>query len=81
MIFVDRRYKHSRQLVLQCLINKNKQLKKVSQTHDLSGSTTVHVNPENTATEVANTLVSMATGHQRGTATVKQLVKYILKSY
>jgi hypothetical protein len=46
------------------------------QTHDLSGSTTVLVNPENTATEVANTLVSMATGRQRGTTTtVKQLVK------
>jgi ABC-type sulfate/molybdate transport systems ATPase subunit len=47
------------------------------QTQDSSGSTTVLVtnNPENTATEVANTLVSMATGRQRGTTTVKQLVK------
>jgi ribonucleotide monophosphatase NagD (HAD superfamily) len=47
------------------------------QTQDLSGSTTVLLtnNPENTATEVANTLVSMATGRQRGTTTVKQLVK------
>jgi hypothetical protein len=45
------------------------------QTQDSSGSTTVFVNPENTATEVANTLVSMATGRQRGTTTVKQLVK------
>ncbi|UJR30637.1 hypothetical protein I4U23_018161 [Adineta vaga] len=46
------------------------------QTHDLSGTpTTVLVtnNPENTAAEVANTLVSMATGRQRGIATVKQL--------
>ncbi len=48
------------------------------QTHDSSGSTTVLYtnNPENAATEVANTLVSMATGRQRGTTTtVKQLVK------
>jgi len=47
------------------------------QTQDSSGSTTVLVtnNPENTATEVANTLVSMATGRQRGTTAVKQLVK------
>ena len=47
------------------------------QTQDLSGSTTVLLtnNPENTAAEVANTLVSMATGRQRGTTTVKQLVK------
>ena len=51
------------------------------QTHDLSGSTTLllsnnpvtHIHTENTATEVANTLVSMATGRQRAT-TVKQLV-------
>jgi len=33
----------------------------------------VSSNPENTAAEVANTLVSMATGRQRGIATVKQL--------
>jgi len=48
------------------------------QTQDSSGSTTLYLtnNPENTATEVANTLVSMATGRQRGTTTtVKQLVK------
>jgi ABC-type sulfate/molybdate transport systems ATPase subunit len=47
------------------------------QTHDSSGSTTVLYtnNPENAATEVANTLVSMATGRQRGTTTVKQIVK------
>jgi len=50
------------------------------QTHDLSGSTTALVNPENTATEVANTLVSMATGRQRGT-TVKQLVKKHVKLF
>jgi hypothetical protein len=51
------------------------------QTQDSSGSTTLlvtnnpvtHIHTENTATEVANTLVSMATGRQRGT-TVKQLV-------
>lgn len=51
------------------------------QTQDLTGSTTLLLtnNPENTATEVANTLVSMATGRQRGTATVKQLVKLFLK--
>jgi len=49
------------------------------QTQDLAGSTTLlvtnnplaHLHTENTATEVANTLVSMATGRQRGT-TVKQ---------
>jgi hypothetical protein len=49
------------------------------QTQDASGSTTsllVTNNPENTTTtEVANTLVSMATGRQRGTTTIKQLVK------
>ena len=46
------------------------------QTQDSSGATTVLLtnNPENAATEVANTLVSMATGRQRGTTTVKQLV-------
>ena len=52
------------------------------QTQDLSGSATLrvsnnsipHIHTENTATEVANTLVSMATGRQRG-ATVKQLVR------
>ncbi len=52
------------------------------QTHELAGPTTVlvtnnhplaHLHTENTAAEVANTLVSMATGRQRGTA-VKQLV-------
>ena len=51
------------------------------QTHDTSGPTTLllsnnpvtHSHTENTATEVANTLVSMATGRQRGTS-VKQLV-------
>ncbi|CAF0977429.1 unnamed protein product [Rotaria sordida] len=50
------------------------------QTQDLSGSTTLlvsnnpvtHIHTENTAAEVANTLVSMATGRQRAT-TVKQL--------
>ncbi|CAF1161228.1 unnamed protein product [Adineta ricciae] len=50
------------------------------QTQDSSGSTTLlvtnnpgtHVHTENTAAEVANTLVSMATGRQR-TNTVKQL--------
>jgi hypothetical protein len=47
------------------------------QTQDSSGSTTMLLthHPENTAAEVANTLVSMATARQRGTATVKQLVK------
>ncbi len=47
------------------------------QTQDSSGSSAVLFtnNPENTATEVANTLVSMATGRQRGTTTIKQLVK------
>jgi hypothetical protein len=57
------------------------------QTQDLSGSTTLlvtnnpvtHLHTENTAAEVANTLVSMATGRQRGT-TVKQLVNKTLKS-
>ncbi|CAM4755712.1 unnamed protein product [Rotaria magnacalcarata] len=46
------------------------------QTQDSSGSTTAVFltnNPENAATEVANTLVSMATGRQRGTTTLKQL--------
>jgi hypothetical protein len=51
------------------------------QTQDSTGQTTLlvtnnpltHIHTENTATEVANTLVSMATGRQRGT-TVKQLV-------
>ncbi|CAF3433172.1 unnamed protein product [Rotaria socialis] len=46
------------------------------QTQDSSESTKAVFltnNPENTATEVANTLVSMATGQQRGTTTVKQL--------
>ena len=51
------------------------------QTHDSTGSATLlvsnnavsHFHPENTATEVANTLVSMATGRQRPT-NVKQLV-------
>ncbi len=54
------------------------------QTQDLAGATTLlvtnnpmaHLHTENTATEVANTLVSMATGRQRGT-TVKQLVNKI----
>lgn len=43
------------------------------QTHDSSGSTTGFItnNPENAAAEVANTLVSMATGRQRGITTVK----------
>ena len=47
------------------------------QTQDSSGSVTVAVsnNPENSATEVANTLVSMATGEQRGTSILKPLVK------
>jgi hypothetical protein len=51
------------------------------QTQELTGPTTVrvtnnpitHIHTENTAAEVANTLVSMATGRTRGT-TVKQLV-------
>jgi hypothetical protein len=55
------------------------------QTQDLSGSTTLLVtnhpvgqlHTENTTTEVANTLVSMATGRQRS-ATVKQLVNKII---
>ncbi|CAF0826629.1 unnamed protein product [Adineta steineri] len=50
------------------------------QTQDLTGATTLlvtnnpmtHIHTENTAAEVANTLVSMATGRQR-TTTVKQL--------
>jgi len=58
------------------------------QTQDLSGSTTLlvtnnpvgHLHTENTATEVANTLVSMATGRQRGT-TVKQLVNKNYKTF
>jgi hypothetical protein len=53
------------------------------QTHELAGPTTVlvtnnqlaHLHTENTAAEVANTLVSMATGRQRGN-TVKQLVNH-----
>jgi ribonucleotide monophosphatase NagD (HAD superfamily) len=53
------------------------------QTQDSSGSTTVFLtnNPENTATEVANTLVSMATGRQRGTTAIKQLVIQNSKIY
>jgi hypothetical protein len=54
------------------------------QTQDLSGSTLLvtnnpvtHIHAENTATEVANTLVSMATGRERVT-TVKQLVNKII---
>ena len=54
------------------------------QTQELTGPTTVyvtnnpvtHLHTENTAAEVANTLVSMATGRQRGTA-VKQLVNHL----
>lgn len=46
------------------------------QTQDSSGLTTLSLpnNPENTATEVANTLVSMATGRQQGVTTIKPLV-------
>jgi hypothetical protein len=58
------------------------------QTQDLAGSTTLlvtnnpltHLHTENTATEVANTLVSMATGRQRGT-TVKQYVNKTIKYF
>lgn len=53
------------------------------QTQDLSGTTTVlvsnnpvtHIHTENATAEVANTLVSMATGRQRAT-TLKQVVRY-----
>ena len=48
------------------------------QTHDSSGSTTLlmHNNPENTAAEVANTLVSMATGRAGGAHTFQQMVGF-----
>ena len=39
----------------------------------VSNNSVSHFHPENTATEVANTLVSMATGRQRPT-NVKQVV-------
>ena len=47
------------------------------QTHNSSTSSTLLVSnhPENAATEVANTLVSMATGRQRAPTGVKQLVR------
>lgn len=53
------------------------------QTHDAAGSSTVLLtnHPENAATEVANTLVSMATGRQRGTTTIKQFVKTLRKIF
>lgn len=46
------------------------------QTHDSTGSTNALLtnHPENTAAEVANTLVSMATGQQRRLTTVQPLV-------
>lgn len=58
------------------------------QTQDSNGPTTVlvtnspvtHLHTENTTAEVANTLVSMATGRQRGT-TVKQLVNKNYSSF
>ncbi|CAF2512516.1 unnamed protein product [Rotaria sp. Silwood2] len=55
--------------------NQQPTAEKSVQTQDSPGSATVYItnNPENTATEVANTLVSMATGRQRGTTTVKPL--------
>lgn len=61
--------------------NQQPTAEKSVQTQELTGPTTVyvtnnpvtHLHTENTAAEVANTLVSMATGRQRGTA-VKQLV-------
>jgi hypothetical protein len=40
----------------------------------LSNNSVTHLHAENTATEVANTLVSMATGQQR-TTSIKQLVR------
>lgn len=62
--------------------NQQPTAEKSVQTQELTGPTTVyltnnpvtHLHAENTAAEVANTLVSMATGRQRAT-TVKQLVK------
>ena len=67
--------------------NQQSTAEKSVQTQELTGPTTVyvtnnpltHLHTENTATEVANTLVSMATGRQRGT-TVKQLVNCIVHS-
>lgn len=67
--------------------NQQPTAEKSVQTQELTGPTTVyltnnpltHLHTENTATEVANTLVSMATGRQRGT-TVKQLVNFIIHS-
>ncbi|CAF1424713.1 unnamed protein product [Rotaria magnacalcarata] len=61
--------------------NQQQTAEKSVQTQDLSSSPTVlvsnnsvtHIHTENTAAEVANTLVSMATGRQRATTTVKQL--------
>lgn len=46
------------------------------QTYDSTGSTNVLLtnHPENTAAEVANTLVSMATGQQRRVTTIPQIV-------
>ncbi|CAF0916299.1 unnamed protein product [Rotaria sp. Silwood1] len=51
--------------------NQQPTAEKSVQTQDSSGPTTLFItnNPENTAAEVANTLVSMATGRQRGTTT------------
>ena len=54
------------------------------QTQDSNGpmpTVLVTNNPENTATEVANTLVSMASGRQRVIPTVKQLVNFIGESF
>lgn len=63
--------------------NQQPTAEKSVQTQELTGPTTVyvtnnpvtHLHTENTTAEVANTLVSMATGRQRGTA-VKQLVNH-----
>ena len=59
------------------------------QTQELTGSTTVvltntpitHFHPENTVTEVANTLVSMATGSQRNLNTPTSLPILSLADY
>jgi len=46
------------------------------QTQDASGTILpANSSTENATTEVANTLVSMATGRQRATPTIKQSVK------
>lgn len=70
---------------LQQQLQQQQTAEKSVQTQDTSGPTTLivankssshhpHIQHENTAAEVANTLVSMATGQQRGT-NVKQLVR------